>query len=181
MWLTLSFYCFYFSLRWSESPVLVSIQISYGIYNLGYTLILFAFGLCFVWHCAGEIQVGCWEILLRESSPAQEWAVQACGGVTIPAGVQETFRCCTRGRGLVGKYWWPHDITRGIQGHVGGALGSLIWWLATLFITGGLELDDLWDSLQPKPFYELRCKSLLPEWCDFHSNDWLFQKSTVYY
>ena len=30
-----------------------------------------------------------------------EWAVQGGGGVTIPGGVQETFRCCTEGHGLV--------------------------------------------------------------------------------
>ena len=26
--------------------------------------------------------------------------------VESPEGVQETWRCCTEGRGLVGKYWW---------------------------------------------------------------------------
>jgi len=31
---------------------------------------------------------------------------QGGGGVTIPGGVQETFRCCTKRHGLVGKYWW---------------------------------------------------------------------------
>jgi len=31
-------------------------------------------------------------------------AAQGGGGVTIPGGVQETFRCCTKGHGLVGKY-----------------------------------------------------------------------------
>ena len=25
--------------------------------------------------------------------------------VTVPGGIQETFRCCTVGHGLVGKYW----------------------------------------------------------------------------
>jgi len=33
-------------------------------------------------------------------------AAQGGGGVTIPGGVQETFRCCIKGHGLVGKYWW---------------------------------------------------------------------------
>ena len=28
--------------------------------------------------------------------------VQRGGGVTVPGGVQETFRCCTEGHGLVG-------------------------------------------------------------------------------
>jgi len=30
-----------------------------------------------------------------------EWAVQGGGGVTIPGGVQEMFRCCTEEYGLV--------------------------------------------------------------------------------
>ena len=38
-----------------------------------------------------------------------EWAAQGSGGVTIPGGVQETFRYCTKGHGLVGKYWWYLD------------------------------------------------------------------------
>ena len=32
-----------------------------------------------------------------------EWAAQGGGGVTISGGVQETFRCCTEGHGLVGN------------------------------------------------------------------------------
>ena len=32
-----------------------------------------------------------------------EWAVQGGGGFTIPRGVQETLRCCTKGHGLVGN------------------------------------------------------------------------------
>jgi len=35
-----------------------------------------------------------------------EGAVQGGGGVTVPGGVQEIFRPCTEGRGLVGNYWW---------------------------------------------------------------------------
>ena len=31
------------------------------------------------------------------------------------------------------------------------ALGSLVWWLATLHITGGLKLDG---PFQPRPFYD---------------------------
>jgi len=30
-------------------------------------------------------------------------AAQGGGGVTVPGGVQEVFRCCTEGRGLVGN------------------------------------------------------------------------------
>jgi len=32
------------------------------------------------------------------------------------------------------------------------ALGSLVWWLATLHMAGGLELDDHCGPFQPRPF-----------------------------
>ena len=34
------------------------------------------------------------------------------------------------------------------------ALGSLVWWLATLHIAGGLKLDYHCGSFQPRPFYD---------------------------
>jgi len=34
------------------------------------------------------------------------------------------------------------------------ALGSLVWWLATLYMAGGLELDDHCGPFQPRPFYD---------------------------
>ena len=34
------------------------------------------------------------------------------------------------------------------------ALGSLVWWLATLHIAGGLKLDDHCGPFQPRPFYD---------------------------
>jgi len=34
------------------------------------------------------------------------------------------------------------------------ALGSLVWWLATLPIAGGLKLDDHCGPFQPRPFYD---------------------------
>ena len=34
------------------------------------------------------------------------------------------------------------------------ALGSLVWWLATLHIAGGLKLDDHCGTFQPRPFYD---------------------------
>ena len=34
------------------------------------------------------------------------------------------------------------------------ALGSLVWWLATLHISGGLKLDDHCGPFQPRPFYD---------------------------
>ena len=33
------------------------------------------------------------------------------------------------------------------------ALGSLVWWLATLHIAEGLKLDDRCGPFQPRPFY----------------------------
>ena len=37
------------------------------------------------------------------------------------------------------------------------ALGSLVWWLATLHIAGGLKLDDCCGPFQPRPF----CDSMI--------------------
>ena len=34
------------------------------------------------------------------------------------------------------------------------ALGSLVWWLATLHIAGGLKLRDHRGPFQPRPFYD---------------------------
>ena len=34
------------------------------------------------------------------------------------------------------------------------ALGSLLWWLATLHIAGGLKLVDHCGPFQPRPFYD---------------------------
>jgi len=48
------------------------------------------------------------------------------------------------------------------------ALGSLVWWLATLRIAGGLKLDDYCGPFQPRPFYAILCHltrhcSVLPQ------------------
>ena len=37
------------------------------------------------------------------------------------------------------------------------ALGSLVWWLATLHIAGGLKLDGHCGPFQPRPF----CDSII--------------------
>ena len=45
----------------------------------------------------------CWEIfLLWESGQVVKWAAQGGGGVTVPGGVQEPFKC-TEGHGIVGN------------------------------------------------------------------------------
>ena len=40
-----------------------------------------------------------------------------------------------------------------VKARLDEALGSLIWWLATLHIAGGLKLDDHCGPFQPRPFY----------------------------
>lgn len=35
------------------------------------------------------------------------------------------------------------------------SLSNLIWWVASLPMVGGLELDDLSGSFQPKLFYDM--------------------------
>ena len=59
---------------------------------------------------SAEVQVGYKEkFLLRNSDEAVAQAAQGGGGVTIHGGVQETCRCGTEGRGLVGMVemgWW---------------------------------------------------------------------------
>ena len=40
------------------------------------------------------------------------------------------------------------------KGRLDVALGSLVWWLVTLHIAGGLELDGHCGSFQPRLFYE---------------------------
>ena len=34
------------------------------------------------------------------------------------------------------------------------ALGSLVWWLVTLHIAGGLKQDDCCGPFQPRPLYD---------------------------
>ena len=34
------------------------------------------------------------------------------------------------------------------------ALGSLVWWLATMHMAGGLKLDGHCGPFQPRPFYD---------------------------
>jgi len=34
------------------------------------------------------------------------------------------------------------------------ALGSLVWWLATPHIAGGLKLDDHYGPFQPRPLHD---------------------------
>ena len=45
-------------------------------------------------------------------------------------------------------------IPGGIQGQADVALGSLVYWLTTLHIAGGLKLKDHYGPFQPWPFYD---------------------------
>ena len=50
------------------------------------------------------------------------------------------------------------------------ALGSLVWWLATLHTAGGLKLDDHRAPFQPRPFCDSMknlCIALPPIFCSF--------------
>ena len=53
------------------------------------------------------------------------------------------------------------------------ALGSLVWWLATLHTAGGLKLDDDCGPFQPRPFYgsmKMRDRGLaFSTWSDVHN------------
>ena len=54
--------------------------------------------------CARRVPVGCLEeFLLWKRDQVLEWAARGADIVTVPGDVQETFRCCTEGCGLVGK------------------------------------------------------------------------------
>jgi len=46
------------------------------------------------------------------------------------------------------------------------ALGSLVWWLATLHIAGGLKLDDHCGPFQPRPFYD-KSRKIFPGLLDW--------------
>lgn len=54
-----------------------------------------------------EVCCACWgyegKIILRERVKALAKAAQGNGGVTIPGGIPEPWRCCTEGCGLVGN------------------------------------------------------------------------------
>ena len=50
---------------------------------------------------------------------------------------------------------------RAFRARLNVALGSLVWWLATLHIAGGLKLDDHCGPFQPRPFYDSMIMSLL--------------------
>jgi len=44
------------------------------------------------------------------------------------------------------------------------ALGSLVWWLETLHIAGGLKLDDHCGPFQPRPFCDSMVDPTALQW-----------------
>ena len=49
---------------------------------------------------------------------------------------------------------WRLSFKSVLQARLDVALGSLLWWLATLTLAGGLKLDDHSGTFQPRPFYD---------------------------
>lgn len=45
------------------------------------------------------------KFLLQKSGQMLEQAAREGGWVIVPGHVEETFRCCTKEHGLVGRYW----------------------------------------------------------------------------
>ena len=59
------------------------------------------------------------------------------------------------------KHWnrLPKEVVfapslEAFQARLDVALGSLVWWLATLHMAGGLKRDDHCGPFQPRPFYD---------------------------
>ena len=59
---------------------------------------------------------------------------------------------------IVPTGWLPREAVdapslKAFKARLDVALGSLVWWLATLHIAGGLKLNDHCGPFQPRPFY----------------------------
>ena len=88
-------------------------------------------------------------------------------------------------------HWWCSVLivwsgSRNVQekSRLDVALGSLLWWLATLHIAGGLKWDDRCGPFQPRPFCEsMKCVLVqvnvsLPLSADTESSRTLFLKGS---
>ena len=56
-------------------------------------------------------------------------------------------------------HWLPKEVVdapslEAFKARLDVALGSLLWWLVTLHIAGGLKLNDHCGPFQPRPFYD---------------------------
>jgi len=106
----------------------------------------------------------------KVSSPKEwsglKWAAQGGGGVTIPWGVQETFRCCTEGHGLVMIGGWLDSIILEVFNNLGDSmilylekLETVIKYLQNMFLFLSLPCLSLAVS-------KLSCLELLSDfWC----------------
>ena len=50
----------------------------------------------------------------------------------------------------------PREVVEAssLEARLDVALGSLVWWLETLHVAGGLKLNDHCGPFQPRPFYD---------------------------
>ena len=55
---------------------------------------------------------------------------------------------------LVAQTGCGWSILEALKTRLDVALGSLVWWLTTLHIAGGLKLHDHCGPFQPQPFYD---------------------------
>lgn len=90
---------------------------------------------------------------------------------------EEKKRSEERKRAVI-QWQWPSDQKRSLQstqkdssanpraeqGQVGWALGNMIWWLATLPVSRGLEFDDPCGSFQSRLSYESVDMSMYQCW-----------------
>jgi len=69
---------------------------------------------------------------------------------------KETYNICNIHWNRLPKEVVDAPISGGIQGQakLDVALGSLVEWLGTLPMAGGLKLDDHCGPFQPRPFYD---------------------------
>ena len=52
------------------------------------------------------------------------------------------------------RLWMPRPFLEVFKAKLDVALGSLVWWLATLHIARGLKQDDHCGPFQLRPFYD---------------------------
>ena len=80
----------------------------------------------------------------------------------LQLGTKENFRkSCLEKKQRVVTHWnrLPKEAVdapslEALKARLDVALGSLVWWLATLHIAGGLKLEDHCSPFQPRPFYD---------------------------
>ena len=61
------------------------------------------------------------------------------------------------------KALWRETTVEAFKARLDVALGSLVWWLATLHIAGALKLHDHCGPFQPRPFYDFMICLMFPK------------------